>query len=115
MVLKIKISHEQTVHEKSRPLYKNSSNASVSLNHDKEAAASNSLPSSSSELEFIGRKKKATKPQLMPVGLSYTFYQVRKATRSFSCTLQHYGLDCSFTKEQLILGGKVDTTCHSRK
>lgn len=43
------------------------------------------------------------------------FYQLSKATRSFLCTLQHYGLDCFFTKEQLIIGGYVVTTGHSRK
>lgn len=59
MVLKIKLSHEQTVHEKGLSLYKNCSTASVSLNCDKEAAMSNSLPSSSSELDFIRIKKQS--------------------------------------------------------
>lgn len=59
MVLKIKLSHEQTVHEKGLSLHKNHSTTSVSLNCDKESAASNSLPSSSSQLDFIRIKKQS--------------------------------------------------------
>lgn len=74
---------------------------------DEEAAASNSLPSSSSEPDFIGRKKpKPTKKPGSASGTFLYFYQLGKATRSFSCTQEHYGLDCSFTEEQLILGGR---------
>lgn len=105
MVLKIKLSHEQTVQEKGLSLYKNCTNASVSLNYDKEAAASNSLPSPSSELDFIRIKKQSQWKKTSAVGLFYIFYQLSKSSRSFLCTIEHYGLDCSFTKEQLILGG----------
>lgn len=74
MVLKIKLSHEETIHEKGLSLYKNCTSASVSLNWDKEAAASNSLLSSSSELDFIRIKKQSQwKKPVSAVGLSYTF------------------------------------------
>lgn len=104
MVLKIKLSHEQTVHEKGLSLYKNCITASVSLNCDKEAAASNSLPSSSSALDFIRIKKQSLwKKQCS--GTFLYFYQLSKSPRSFLRTIEPYGLDCSFSKEQLILGG----------
>lgn len=64
IVLQIKVSQEsctkcmQTVNEKSQFLTKHSTNASVSLKCSKEAAASNSLPSSSSGFHM----EKKTKP-----------------------------------------------------
>lgn len=75
---------------------------------DKEAAASNSLPSS--ELDFMGRKRKANKKNQFQY-----IYQLSKATRSFLCTLEQYRLDYFFSNKHLIPGGEVNTTCHSRK
>lgn len=104
MVLQIKISQEsctkcmQTVNEKSQFLIKHSI-ASVSLKCGKEAAASNSLPSSSSGFHI----KKKTKPTKRAISASESFlhfYQLSKATRSLLCSLEPYGLDCSFTKEK---------------
>lgn len=88
MVLKIKLSHEQTVHEKGLSLYKNCTSSSVSLNWDKEAAASNSLLSSSSELDFIRIKKQSQWkkqsvqwdfPVLLPTQQSYKVIPVYPA------------------------------------
>lgn len=109
MVSKLKISHEQTVHEKGHSLNKNSTNASVSLKlclmKRLQPATVYPVPL----LNWISQGGKKTKPTKKPGSASGTFlyfYQLGKATRSFLCTQEHYGLDCSFTEEQLILGGR---------
>lgn len=94
----------QTVHEESH-LHKNSSNTSVSLNHDKEAAASNSLPSSSSKLDFTGRRKQSQQKNSWCQWDFPTLLSAQQSYKVILCTLEHYGLDCSFTEEQLIHGG----------
>lgn len=109
MVSKLKISHEQTVHEKGQSLNKNSTNASVSL---KLCLMKRLQPATVYPVPLLnwisqgGKKPKPTKKPGSASGTFLYFYQLGKATRSFSCTQEHYGLDCSFTEEQLILGGR---------